>query len=331
MFSLWSSLRDLFPFVRWIVLRLFIISILGFIYFWASVLLYFVFYWYYIPPVYHVQPTHFQFTSECSHSLRPVCSFPRAEVSLRNVLLSGEMYSASVSLDLPDSHLNRNIGMFMVNLTLYSESQEILLATGRHFLLKYQSTLIRLMSKIVYAFPLILGFTEEKQTLSAKILESYIDDAHNPAAFAAITITSRNLEVYRGTVRFEAHFSGLRYLMYYWPITTAVYMIGNMVFLMLLGTILLWFAMVTLWLANDNQQQRRQQRAPNQRPLQAERPTQQQMQRSSSSARLTTLHASQGDDGDVHSDESGSGSRAVLRRRRGFRINDDDVDDDEIN
>ena len=39
----------------------------------------------------------------------------------------------------------------------------------------------------------------------------------------------------------------------------------------------------------------------------------------------------EGDDGDVHSDESGSGSRAVLRRRRGFRINDDDVDDDEIN
>lgn len=56
-----------------------------------------------------------------------------------------------------------------------------------------------------------------------------------------MTVLSRHIEIYSSEVQFYARFSGLRYVMYYWPITTAVYVICNMVFVKFMATLIVWY------------------------------------------------------------------------------------------
>eukprot|EP00118_Oscarella_pearsei_P011037 m.70925 g.70925 ORF g.70925 m.70925 type:complete len:145 (+) comp35722_c0_seq11:797-1231(+) len=113
-----------------------------------------------------------------------------------------------------------------------------------------------------------------------------------------------------------------RYLMYYWPITTAVYTVFNLVGIMLAGTVLLWFALLSFWSSNENQRRNRANRAPQTVGRPSAAPTgQQQMHRSSSAASLAVLQAG--------SDSGGGGlfgeSRTrVSPQRQGFRISEEE-------
>lgn len=122
---------------------------------------------------------------------RPVCSFPQGTVRLRDpvkLLSADQEYSVSVSLDMPESEVNRQLGMFMVNISFISSSGQVISSSGRHLMLRYHSQLVRYMSTLFYWLPLVLGFSEERQVLGSEICGSYIDHSVRRFSYHGLTL-----------------------------------------------------------------------------------------------------------------------------------------------
>ncbi|XP_077028588.1 seipin isoform X2 [Agelaius phoeniceus] len=171
---------------------------------WASVFLYGSFYWAYLPAAAVLRPLHLVFRSDCERPGPELCSLiPTANVSLlgehrEKLLLYGQLYRVSLELELPESPVNRELGMFMVGLSLYGNGGKSLARSER---------------------------------------------AYSPTVGALVEIRSRRVQLYGARLRVHAHFSGLRYLLYHFPLTSAVVGVaGNWTLLALLtlGGYLQW-------------------------------------------------------------------------------------------
>lgn len=132
----------------------------------------------------------------------------------------------------------------MVCAQLKSESgisQRLKANSCRSTMLQYYSPLMHKLKSLIY-FPLIVtGFYEQKQYLNIEMFPSYIDDSTNPVTDIYVEIQSKVIEFYSSTIEITAHFTGLRYLMFNYPILSATFGIcGNLMFILLL-LVLCWY------------------------------------------------------------------------------------------
>uniref|UniRef100_A0A8U8C7J6 Seipin n=1 Tax=Geospiza parvula TaxID=87175 RepID=A0A8U8C7J6_GEOPR len=215
---------------------------------WAAVFLYGSFYWAYLPADAVLRPLHLGFRSDCERPGPELCSFPTANVSLlgehrEKVLLYGQLYRISLELELPESPVNRELGMFMVGLSLYGQGGKTLARSERAAMLHYRSRLLRALHTAAFAGLFLSGFAEQSQTLELELMGRYREDPYSPTAGALVEIRSRRVQLYGARLRVHAHFSGLRYLLYHFPLTSAVVGVaGNWTLLALLtlGGYLQW-------------------------------------------------------------------------------------------
>ncbi|KAM4754339.1 LOW QUALITY PROTEIN: seipin [Cyanocitta cristata] len=215
---------------------------------WASLFLYGSFYWAYLPAAAVLRPLHLAFRSDCDSPGPELCSFPSANVSLlgehrEKVLLYGQLYRISLELELPESPVNRELGMFMVTLTCYGAGGRPLATAARSAMLHYRSRLLRALHTAAFAGLFLSGFAEQSQTLELELMGRYREDPYTPTMGAFVEIRSRRVQLYGARLRVHAHFSGLRYLLYHFPLTSAVLGVaGNWTLLALLtlGGYLQW-------------------------------------------------------------------------------------------
>ncbi|CAN8177787.1 unnamed protein product [Coccothraustes coccothraustes] len=215
---------------------------------WASLFLYGSFYWAYLPAAAVLRPLHLAFRSDCESPGPELCSFPTANVSLlgehrEKVLLYGQLYRISLELELPESPVNRELGMFMVGLRCYGQGGRTLATAERAAMLHYRSRLLRALHTAAFAGLFLSGFAEQSQTLELELMARYREDPYTPTVGALVEIRSRRVQLYGARLRVHAHFSGLRYLLYHFPLTSAVLGVaGNWTLLALLtlGGYLQW-------------------------------------------------------------------------------------------
>ncbi|XP_063281332.1 seipin [Prinia subflava] len=194
------------------------------------------------------RPLHLSFRSDCDSPGPELCSFPSANVSLlgehrEKVLLYGQLYRISLELELPESPVNRELGMFMVSLTCYGSGGRELARAERAAMLHYRSRLLRALHTAAFAGLFLSGFAEQSQTLELELMGRYREDPYTPTVGALVEIRSRRVQLYGARLRVHAHFSGLRYLLYHFPLTSAVLGVaGNWALLALLtlGGYLQW-------------------------------------------------------------------------------------------
>ncbi|XP_077180795.1 seipin [Paroedura picta] len=207
---------------------------------WVSIFLYGSFYYSYMPTVSYVSPVHYQFRSDCSLSGPELCSFPVANVSfLKNsrdrVLMYGQPYRISVELELPESPVNQNLGMFMVVISCYTKGGHIISSSARSAMLHYRSDLLQLLDTMTFAGLFLSGFSEQKQTVEVELFSDYKEDSYSPTIGALVEIQSKRIQIYGAQLRIHAHFTGLRYLLYNFPVTSAILGVtSNFVFLSVL-------------------------------------------------------------------------------------------------
>ncbi|KYO34432.1 seipin [Alligator mississippiensis] len=180
-----------------------------------------------MPPVSFASPAHFRFRSDCGAPGPELCSFPVANVSLvkRNrdrVLMPGQPYRISLELELPESPANRDLGMFMVAVTCYAKGGRTVAMSARTAMLHYRSTLLRVLHTLAFAVFFLTGFAEQKQTLEVELYSEYREDSYTPTVGAVIEIQSTRVQIYGAQLRVHAHFTGVRYLLYNFPVTSAV-------------------------------------------------------------------------------------------------------------
>nr|KAF6275329.1 BSCL2 lipid droplet biogenesis associated, seipin [Myotis myotis] len=153
-------------------------------------------------------------------------SFPVANVSLAKggrdrVLMYGQPYRVTLELELPESPVNQDLGMFLVTISCYTRGGRIISTSSRSVMLHYRSDLLQMLDTLVFSSLLLFGFAEQKQLLEVELYPEYRENSYVPTTGAIIEIHSKRIQLYRASLCIHAHFSGLRYLLYNFPVTCA--------------------------------------------------------------------------------------------------------------
>uniref|UniRef100_A0A2K6F0S1 Seipin n=1 Tax=Propithecus coquereli TaxID=379532 RepID=A0A2K6F0S1_PROCO len=182
---------------------------------WVSVFLYGSFYYSYMPTVSHLSPVHFYYRTDCDSSTTSLCSFPVANVSLAKggrdrVLMYGQPYRITLELELPESPVNQDLGMFLVTVSCYTRGGRIISTSSRSVMLHYRSDLLQMLDTLVFSSLLLFGFAEQKQLLEVELYADYRENSYVPTTGAIIEIHSKRIQMYGAYLRIHAHFTGLR-------------------------------------------------------------------------------------------------------------------------
>ncbi|XP_060031738.1 seipin [Erinaceus europaeus] len=94
--------------------------------------------------------------------------------------------------------------------------------TGRdRVMLHYRSHLLQVLDTILFSGFLLFGFAEQKQLLEVEMYPEYRENSYVPTTGAIIEVHSKRVQMYGAYLRIHAHFTGLRYLLYNFPMTCA--------------------------------------------------------------------------------------------------------------
>ncbi|RVE53829.1 hypothetical protein evm_001491 [Chilo suppressalis] len=195
-----------------------------------------------MPNVTHVRPVHLQFKS-CDESMG-VCSFPSAHVQLTkksHMLMAAQPYRIKLILEMPESPVNKELGMFMVCAQMRARGGVLVSSSCRSAMLRHRSKLHEVIRTFAFSPFLLSGVNEEKQLLQVELFSDFEDDPSVPVTDAYVEVQSRHAQVYWCELHVQAHFSGLRYFMFHWPKFAALIGISTNLFFVSLVFILSWY------------------------------------------------------------------------------------------
>ncbi|KAK7140971.1 hypothetical protein R3I93_015196 [Phoxinus phoxinus] len=212
--------------------------------FWVALFLYGSFYYSFMPTANFITPVHFFYSrTDCPSPHHPMCSFPVANVSLlkngkHQVMTYGQPYQIALELEMPESPANRDLGMFLVKISPYSKAGQIVDVSTRSAMLHYRSSLLQALGTVVFSPMLLTGASEQKQSIIVELYSEFKDNSYKPIVGAFVEIHSQNVQIYRAHLYIFAHFTGIRYLLYHFPLTTALIgVMSNFTFLSLISVL----------------------------------------------------------------------------------------------
>ncbi|XP_017263702.1 seipin [Kryptolebias marmoratus] len=214
----------------------------------VAAFLYGSFYYSYMPKAAFSTPVHYYYRTDCESPASFLCSYPVANISLlrnkKHVLTFGQVYRIYLQLEMPDSPTNHQVGMFMIKAAYFSQdggqvaastrsaSQLQKASSSRVGMLRYRSDLLRTLGTLLFLPAFLSGAVEQKQVLEVELFSEYIDDPYSPSVTALIEIMSSKVQIYSSHLYVHAHFTGIRYLLFYFPVFSAfVGVFSNFIFL----------------------------------------------------------------------------------------------------
>lgn len=217
---------------------------------WVSIFLYGSFYYSYMPTVSFSTPVHFYYSSDCDGSESALCSFPTANISfMKNerdqVMAYGQPYRVSLELEMPESPVNEKLGMFMVKMSSYTKGGKTVSSVRRSTMLHYRSSLLQTLNTFLFSPFLLSGMAEQKQLIEVELFSDYKTNAYEPTVGAVIEIQSKRVQIYSSQLRIHAYFTGIRYVLYNFPLTSAV--IGVATNFAFLSVIVLFSYLQFIW------------------------------------------------------------------------------------
>jgi hypothetical protein len=118
------------------------------------------------------------------------------------VLEPGRRYFFELSLTLPESDINKQLGIFMVNVALRSVDRSLLALSKQHSLLPFESLLVSLVRKTIYILPLASGILSETKTITLNAFDKYSDaNIKKPVSLVEVSIDVPNSEAFPATMR----------------------------------------------------------------------------------------------------------------------------------
>ncbi|XP_032384175.1 seipin isoform X2 [Etheostoma spectabile] len=206
---------------------------------WIAAFLYSSFYYSYMPKAAFSSPVHYYYRADCEFPASFLCSYPVANVSLmrnkKHVLTFGQAYRMSLQLEMPDSPTNQELGMFMIKTTCFSQDGQQVASSARSSMLRYRSDLLMYLRTLVFLPAFLTGVAEQEQVLQVELFSDYTDDPYAPSVTAVIEIMSNKVQIYSSQLYIHAHFTGIRHLLFNFPLLSALVGVSsNFIFLSLL-------------------------------------------------------------------------------------------------
>lgn len=134
----------------------------------------------------------------------------------------GQAYKVIVNIDMPESPQNLELGMFMVCAEMRDYDSMLRGHSCRSAMMRYRSPLIRMISTWALSPLYVLGWKEEFQKVPVEIFSRYLEERQHPITDVYVEIQSQKIQFYTVTLHIEADFTGLRYIMFNWPILSAI-------------------------------------------------------------------------------------------------------------
>lgn len=130
----------------------------------------------------------------------------------------------------------------MVCAELRDRNDIILGKACRSTMLHYRSSLLQALTTLTFSPMMIFGSTEEKQNVVLELFGNFEEDQNHPVTTIYVEVKSKDIELYSASIMINAHLSGLRYLMFHWPILSGIIGIGTNLFFITLVCTLSYFA-----------------------------------------------------------------------------------------
>ena len=117
-----------------------------------------------------------------------------------HVIKPNRQHFLDLALTLPESDLNRQLGMMMVEVDLIASDGTLLASSGRPTMLPHESAIIGVARKVVLMGPILIGAVAEARTVVLESFDSYVESPELPLAAVVV-----RLVVPRHTVSGEVH------------------------------------------------------------------------------------------------------------------------------
>ncbi|KAL3284779.1 hypothetical protein HHI36_018922 [Cryptolaemus montrouzieri] len=236
-----NSVRDIF-------FRGSVVALITALIVWLSIFMYVAFYYTYVPIITHDKPVYLNFKSCKTWDVdKSICSFPSGTVQLnqkQQLLMAGQPYKVFLDLEMPESPTNRDLGMFMVCADFHGNDGKIITNSCRSAMLHYRSTLLEILHKVLFSPFYLLGNMEEKQNVHVELFSSYLESDEHQVTDIHIEIQTTHIEIYSAKFTINANFSGLRYVMFHWPLlSAAVGITSNLLFIAVVSMIS-WYQII---------------------------------------------------------------------------------------
>ncbi|XP_022715723.1 seipin-2-like isoform X2 [Durio zibethinus] len=135
----------------------------------------------------------------------------------------------TVSLTLPESEYNRNLGMFQVRVDFLSVNGETLASSSHPCMLKFKSEPIRILLTFFKVTPLITGYVSEAQTLNLKIRG--LNEGIVPTACLRVVLEQRAEyrpgagipELYDASLILDSELPFIKRIIWYWKKTIFIW------------------------------------------------------------------------------------------------------------
>lgn len=149
---------------------------------------------------------------------------PWGTASFDSEFVSSQPYDVAVTLDMPRTPANLEVGNFMIDLTLYSRQTASVLPTStdtlstitqsrRPAILTYNSPLVDLARRIARLPIYVVGWRREAERLEVPMIEKveFARGARNlPQSLRVEIQGDGKMQIYSARVEFRARFTGLR-------------------------------------------------------------------------------------------------------------------------
>jgi len=181
----------------------------------VSVFLYGTFYYAYMPVELANIPVSLEF-EPCEGQTSARCTNPAASVALGNKqkMIQGQVYSIKMVLEVPDSPGNEDLGMFMACMNVTGKDGDFITRSCKSSISQYRSPMLRSIETLALAPGLMVGWTEQKQTIPVTFFATFHPDPHAEVRAFHIEVKSKLVQVAQATLHIEANLTGLRHLMY---------------------------------------------------------------------------------------------------------------------
>jgi len=194
----------------------------------VAIFLYGTFYYAYMPVELVNMPVNLEF-EPCEGQTSTRCTFPAATVALgsKQQMLQGQVYSIKMVLEVPDSPDNEGLGMFMACMNVTGQDGAAIARSCKSSISQYRSPLLRSIETVAFAPGLMVGWTEQKQSVPVTFFATFHPDPHAPVREFHVEVKSKLVEVARASLHIEANLTGLRHLMYRHSWFSAVVGVGT--------------------------------------------------------------------------------------------------------
>lgn len=129
----------------------------------------------------------------------------------------------------------------MVCIQLHDKESRLVDNSCRSTMLHYRSYLLHTLTTLFFSPMMMFGNKEEKQNIVLELFADFEEDQNHPVTDMYVEIQSRHVEIYSATLYIHAHFTGLRYFMFHWPMLSAAVGITSNLFFIVLVCLLSWW------------------------------------------------------------------------------------------